>query len=134
MPLILPGSLHPSNKNAICWSEKGLLAYGCHCTLIVVDVLKKKVLQTLEKHCSAVNQVLWAAEDETKQASDLRVLCASSDVSGCIVVWNVLKGSVVSSFRNNSSAVIVYFWLEIQHWERTESLETPVKRYICKRG
>uniref|UniRef100_A0A9J2NZE4 WD repeat-containing protein 11 n=2 Tax=Ascaris TaxID=6251 RepID=A0A9J2NZE4_ASCLU len=118
MPLILPGSLHPSNKDAIAWNEKGLLAYGSHCTLIVVDCMRKKIIQTLEKHSAAISHVSWAPEGDAVPVSEMQLRCASADISGFIVVWNVLEGAPLSSFRHLNSAPLSIAWYP---WEDASS-------------
>ncbi|VDK49747.1 unnamed protein product [Anisakis simplex] len=118
MPLTLPGSLHPSNKDAIAWSEKGLLAYGSHCTLITVDCLRKKIIQTLEKHNAAISHVSWAPEEDARPISERQLRCASADISGLIVVWSVLEGTVLSSFRHLNSAPLSIAWYP---WEDSSS-------------
>uniref|UniRef100_A0A0N5AGS0 WD_REPEATS_REGION domain-containing protein n=1 Tax=Syphacia muris TaxID=451379 RepID=A0A0N5AGS0_9BILA len=115
MPFTIPGSLHPSNKNAISWNEKGLIAYGCHCTLIIVDTLRKRIVQTLEKHITAIHYVCWAPqEDISASVEGYTERCASVDVSGQIIVWNVLDGTDVSSFRYQNSALKTICWFA---WE-----------------
>ena len=34
---VIPGALNNANKDAIDWSNQGLLAYGCQSTIVVLD-------------------------------------------------------------------------------------------------
>ena len=40
----LPGPSHPSNSGTLCWGPDGLLAYGCHSVVVVVDPASVQVL------------------------------------------------------------------------------------------
>jgi hypothetical protein len=79
-PSAVTSSLHPSNRDAIAWfvpnlqvntqltielfplinrNEKGLVAFGCHSTLVLMDVRTLEVFQTLEQHSAAINLVYF---------------------------------------------------------------------------
>ncbi|KHN72098.1 WD repeat-containing protein 11 [Toxocara canis] len=102
----------------LCRNEKGLLAYGSHCTLIVVDCLRRMIIQTLEKHNAAISHVSWAPEEDARPILERQLRCASADISGLIVVWNVLEGSPLSSFRHLNSAPLSIGWYP---WEDASS-------------
>ncbi|MCP9257909.1 hypothetical protein DINM_001105 [Dirofilaria immitis] len=92
LAITLPGSLHPSNKDAFSWNEKGLLVYGAHCMLVVVDVLRNKIIQTLERHTSAITHICCSSEEEVGFSAEVRLRCASADVGGTVVVWDIVEG------------------------------------------
>ncbi|KAI1731485.1 WD repeat-containing protein 11 [Ditylenchus destructor] len=118
MPTTLTGSLHPSNKDAIAWNEKGNLVYGCHCTLVFVNVARLETFQTLEQHGAAINMVCWRPQKSFLKRNDIELKCASSDISGQIIIWDVLSASVLSTFRNSNSTAIDMKWLVWQDANR----------------
>ncbi|KAK0429332.1 hypothetical protein QR680_011326 [Steinernema hermaphroditum] len=118
MPLALTGSLHPSNRDAVDWSEKGLLAFGCHCTIVVVDVLKFQIVQTLDNHNAAVNLVAWTPIPSIMRHTPMDPKLASSDLSGSIVVWDVLTANITASFRSANSTALDMKWLVWQDANR----------------
>uniref|UniRef100_A0A8R1XWG8 Uncharacterized protein n=2 Tax=Onchocerca TaxID=6281 RepID=A0A8R1XWG8_ONCVO len=116
LAITLPGSLHPSNKDAFSWNEKGLLVYGAHCMVVVVDVLHNKIIRTLERHTSAVTYICCSSEEEVGFSAEVRLRCASADVSGTVVVWDIVEGIELSSFSVPNSAVLDLAWFS---WEDT---------------
>ncbi|KAM3720262.1 WD repeat-containing protein [Dirofilaria immitis] len=116
LAITLPGSLHPSNKDAFSWNEKGLLVYGAHCMLVVVDVLRNKIIQTLERHTSAITHICCSSEEEVGFSAEVRLRCASADVGGTVVVWDIVEGTELSSFSIPNSKVLSLAWFP---WEDT---------------
>uniref|UniRef100_A0A914VYZ2 Uncharacterized protein n=1 Tax=Plectus sambesii TaxID=2011161 RepID=A0A914VYZ2_9BILA len=117
MPTTLTGSLHPSNKGAIDWSYHGLLAYGCHSVVVVVDPASLSVVQTLEKHRTAVIQLCWSPENYPhgpKTHSHSHVRLASADLSGQLVVWDVPSGAVHCTFSDGNRVATDIKWLPWQ--------------------
>uniref|UniRef100_A0A915MSF8 WD repeat-containing protein 11 n=1 Tax=Meloidogyne javanica TaxID=6303 RepID=A0A915MSF8_MELJA len=124
-PTTLTSSLHPSNRDAIAWNEKGLIAFGCHSTLVLFDTCKLEVFQTLEQHTTAINLVCWKPpvdllfrikskyvdNDNIRYCSDINVGCASSDISGNIFIWDIQLGIVVASLRYLTTNVNDLKWL-----------------------
>ncbi|TKR92096.1 hypothetical protein L596_006812 [Steinernema carpocapsae] len=118
MPFALTGALHPSNRDAVDWSEKGLLAFGCHCTVVVLDVLKFRIVQTLDNHNSAINLIAWTPIPSIMRHTLLDPKLASSDLSGSIVVWDVLTANITASFRNANTTALYMKWLALQDANR----------------
>nr|CAD2190580.1 unnamed protein product [Meloidogyne enterolobii] len=124
-PTTLTSSLHPSNRDAIAWNEKGLISFGCHSTLVLFDTCKLEVFQTLEQHTTAINLVCWKPpidllfrikskdvnNDNIRYCSDINVGCASSDISGNIFIWDIQMGIVVASLRYLTTNVNDLKWL-----------------------
>ena len=54
---------------------------------------------------SFILQVCWSPEEDFGTSSEDLIRCASADASGQIIVWNVLDGNIVSSFRHQNSAL-----------------------------
>lgn len=123
-PTTLTSSLHPSNRDAIAWNEKGLIAFGCHSTLVLFDTCNLLVFQTLEQHTTAINLVCWKPpidllfriklknnNDSIHNCSDINVGCASSDISGNIFIWDIHLGIVVASLRYLTTHVNDLKWI-----------------------
>ncbi|KAK1333326.1 hypothetical protein QTO34_005709 [Cnephaeus nilssonii] len=53
----LTGALNAHNKAAVDWGWQGLIAYGCHSLVVVIDSSTAQTLQVLEKHKADV--VKW---------------------------------------------------------------------------
>ncbi|KAL3999054.1 hypothetical protein ACH3XW_17590 [Acanthocheilonema viteae] len=116
LTVALPGSLHPGNRDALSWNEKGLLVYGAHCTVVIIDVIRNKIIQTLERHTSAITHICCSSEEEIGFSAEVRLRCASADVSGTVVVWDIVEGIELSSFSVPNSAVLSLAWFP---WEDT---------------
>uniref|UniRef100_A0A914CEA4 WD repeat-containing protein 11 n=1 Tax=Acrobeloides nanus TaxID=290746 RepID=A0A914CEA4_9BILA len=119
MPLTLTGALHPSNKDAIAWNTKGLLAIGCNSTLLIADVTRLSIFQTLYQHQAAINLVCWCPEATfIKPQDDSNLKCASSDIAGQMVVWNILSGKSLTTMKNASTIAIDMKWFIWQDTNR----------------
>lgn len=114
MPHTVPGCLHPSNgRNAIDWNDGGLIAYGSHNVIFIVDVLRYKRIQSIEHHQSAINIVRWAPPrspfaDSSPTAS--QPIVASSDISGHIIISNAITAVQKNQFSHPNSSVLQMFW------------------------
>ncbi|CAI2312449.1 unnamed protein product [Caenorhabditis sp. 36 PRJEB53466] len=114
MPHTVPGCLHPSNgRNAIDWNDGGLIAYGSHNVIFVVDVLRYKRIQSIELHQSAINIVRWSpARSPFAESSPVRFapIVATSDISGHIVVSNAITAAQINQFSHPNSSVLQMSW------------------------
>uniref|UniRef100_A0A8R1I657 WD repeat-containing protein 11 n=1 Tax=Caenorhabditis japonica TaxID=281687 RepID=A0A8R1I657_CAEJA len=112
MPHTVPGCLHPSNgRNAIDWNDGGLIAYGSHNVLHVVDVLRYKRIQCIELHQSAINIVRWApARSSFSEFSTCQPIIASSSISGHIIVSNATTAAQINQFSHPNTSVLQMFW------------------------
>ncbi|PAV78802.1 hypothetical protein WR25_00495 [Diploscapter pachys] len=110
MSSILPGCLHPSNKNCVDWCDNGLLIYASHNVLIVVDPKLCKRIHSVTFHSAAINNVCWAPFRRTLNETPQRWLVASSDIGGRIVVADPLGAQIQASFSHTNSSVINICW------------------------
>lgn len=112
MPNTVPGFLHPSNgKNAIDWNDGGLIAYGSHNVVFIVDVLRYKRIQAIEHHQSAINIVRWSpARSPFTDASTFQPIIASADISGHVIISNAVTAAQINQFSHPNSSVLQMFW------------------------
>uniref|UniRef100_A0AC34G5K2 Uncharacterized protein n=1 Tax=Panagrolaimus sp. ES5 TaxID=591445 RepID=A0AC34G5K2_9BILA len=106
---IISGQLNPRNKDAIDWHPKGLVAYGCHTVLTVVDVASYKTIQTLCGHERTINLVKFGLQ-ESLDENAYGLKCVSSDISGKLIVWAVIQGKKEISFQKPGDEVIQVEW------------------------
>uniref|UniRef100_A0A915PSD2 Ribosome control protein 1 domain-containing protein n=1 Tax=Setaria digitata TaxID=48799 RepID=A0A915PSD2_9BILA len=97
-------------------NEKGLVVYGAHCTVVVVDVLRIKIIQTFDRHTSAITHICCSSEEEVGFSAEVRLRCASADVGGTVVVWDIVEGVELSSFSIPNSTALSLAWFP---WEDT---------------
>jgi hypothetical protein len=90
----LPGGCLPANRGTLAWGQDGLLAYGAHSTVVVVEpatvqVLRgsprirrcvPQVLQCLARHRAPVVALAWGRVEAR------RLQLASADSSGEVTV------------------------------------------------
>lgn len=114
MPHTVPGCLHPSNgRNAIDWNDGGLIAYGSHNLIFVVDVMQYKRIQSIEHHQSAINIIRWSPARSPfadLSPSSLQPIIASSDISGHIIISNSVTAAQINKFSHPNSSVLQMFW------------------------
>uniref|UniRef100_A0A0K0CU95 WD_REPEATS_REGION domain-containing protein n=1 Tax=Angiostrongylus cantonensis TaxID=6313 RepID=A0A0K0CU95_ANGCA len=109
----LPGGLHPSNRNAIDWyvNSKGVIVYGSHNLLFVVDAFRFKRVQSIELHATAIDRVCWSPPfsiTEQTRADDHRI--ASSDISGQIIISEPITATKKCQFAHAASHVLNMKW------------------------
>uniref|UniRef100_A0A7E4VV83 WD_REPEATS_REGION domain-containing protein n=1 Tax=Panagrellus redivivus TaxID=6233 RepID=A0A7E4VV83_PANRE len=104
---IIAGQLNARNKDAIDWHPKGLVGYGCHAVLAIVDVSTARTIQTLCSHEKAISLIRFGLQESF---DDNTVKCASSDISGKVIVWDVLQGKKETSFQRLNDEVIQMHW------------------------
>ena len=102
----IPGPCHSGNHDTLTWGPDGLLAYGCHNTVVVVDPRTVQVLQCLSKHRSVVCQVAWS-----HNIGDRRLVLASADVSGQIISWDVSTGEHVKMVSDGNQEIKKIAWV-----------------------
>jgi WD40 repeat protein len=106
---IISGQLNPRNKDAIDWHPKGLVGYGCHTVLTIVDVSSYKTIQTLCGHEKTINLVKFGLQ-ESLDENAYGLKCVSSDISGKLIVWAVIQGKKEISFQKPGDEVIQMQW------------------------
>ncbi|XP_075922520.1 WD repeat-containing protein 11 isoform X1 [Petromyzon marinus] len=116
----LPGALHANNRLAADWGWQGLLAYGCHSLVMVVDPRTAQTIQALDKHKATVVKVKWARENYHHDAcAPYSARLASGDASGKIVVWDVAAGGARCEIQEYTKPVQDMEWL----WSQDASLD-----------
>ena len=87
-PKVCTGRLHKENKGALDWGWQGLLAYGAHSCVVIVDPQTLSVVQSLDEHTGNVSCVRWSSEPLGSSDAGLSyiVKLASGDTSGNIIV------------------------------------------------
>ncbi|XP_012497837.1 PREDICTED: WD repeat-containing protein 11 [Propithecus coquereli] len=87
----LTGALNAHNKAAVDWGWQGLIAYGCHSLVVVIDSNTAQTLQVLEKHKAdvvKVGDVQWLWNQDAS-----RDLLLAIHPPNYIVLWNADTGT-----------------------------------------
>ncbi|KAF2349114.1 WD40-repeat-containing domain [Trinorchestia longiramus] len=114
LPRTIPGPLSPQNKGAVHWGWQGYLAYGCQCTVVVVEPGTQQCVQALNGHTAHVTKVSWRNTEHYHQLSaSYSLLLASGDASGQVRVWDVAAGnsSVLAAPHGGAKTVADLCWL-----------------------
>ncbi|KAG8435620.1 hypothetical protein GDO86_013532 [Hymenochirus boettgeri] len=115
----ITGALTQHNKGALDWGCQGLIAYGCHTLVLVVDPSSAQTLQVLEKHKASVVKVKWARENyHHNLGSPYSLRLASADASGKIIVWDVSSGTTRCEIQEHSKPINDMQWLWSQDASR----------------
>ncbi|KAM4703755.1 WD repeat-containing protein 11 [Rhinophrynus dorsalis] len=115
----LTGALTQQNKVALDWGCQGLIAYGCHSLVHVVDPSSAQTLQVLEKHKANVVKVKWARENyHHNMGSPYSLRLASADANGKIIVWDVTSGTTRCEIQEHSKPIHDMQWLWSQDASR----------------
>ncbi|KAG8135545.1 hypothetical protein E2320_008554, partial [Naja naja] len=102
----LTGALNPQNRGAADWGWQGLIAYGCHSLILVIDSKTAQTLQVLEKHKAAVVKVKWAKENYHHNiGSPYALRLATADASGKIIVWDVATGTARCEIQEHTKPI-----------------------------
>jgi len=101
----IPGICHPLNQGTLKWGQDGLLAYGSHNMVVVVDPATVQVVQCLNKHRTNVVVVDWAVTDTD------RLQLASGDAGGHIVSWDLLTGEHLRQVHDGNLPVHHLRWV-----------------------
>ena len=107
----IPGPCHPANQDTVTWGPDGLLAYGCHSVVVVVEPVSVQVLQCLSKHRSVVVSVKWSP----CSTGDRRLGLASADMSGNIISWDVATGEHLKMVSDGNQEIQDIAWVDAHH-------------------
>jgi WD40 repeat protein len=89
----ITGVCHASNRRAMDWSAAcGLIAYGSHALVVVIDPVTLQCVQVLEKHKQSVVRVAWCVASCTAKHPADKLTLASADAAANIIIWNVKSG------------------------------------------
>uniref|UniRef100_A0A8D2H7T4 WD repeat domain 11 n=1 Tax=Urocitellus parryii TaxID=9999 RepID=A0A8D2H7T4_UROPR len=127
----LTGALNAHNKAAVDWGWQGLIAYGCHSLVVVIDSSTAQTLQVLEKHKADVVKVKWARENYHHNiGSPYCLRLASADVNGKIIVWDVAAGVAQCEIQEHARPIQDVQWLWNQDASRDLLLAIHPPNYI----
>ncbi|KAM7074056.1 WD repeat-containing protein 11 isoform 1-T1 [Molossus nigricans] len=127
----LTGALSAYNKAAVDWGWQGLIAYGCHSLVVVIDSGTAQTLQVLEKHKADVVKVKWARENYHHNiGSPYSLRLASADVTGKIIVWDVAAGIAQCEIQEHAKPIQDLQWLWSQDASRDLLLAIHPPNYI----
>ncbi|CAG0912849.1 unnamed protein product [Notodromas monacha] len=117
----IPGILSKHNKKALDWGPHGLLAYGCNFVVVIVDPAAVQHIQCLNKHKAAVTRVKWQNNRKcTSLTNPSRMLLASCDSLGNILVWDAHSISPVMAMQDGNKPILALEW--VPHFDETENL------------
>uniref|UniRef100_A0A8D0BDJ2 WD repeat domain 11 n=1 Tax=Salvator merianae TaxID=96440 RepID=A0A8D0BDJ2_SALMN len=127
----LTGALNAQNRGAADWGWQGLIAYGCHSVVLVIDSKTAQTLQVLERHKSNVVKVKWAKENYHHNiGSPYSLRLASADATGKIIVWDVATGSARCEIQEHAKPIQDMQWLWSQDASRDLLLAIHPPNYI----
>jgi len=101
----IPGFCHPLNQGTLRWGQDGLMAYGSHNTIVVVDPATVQVVQCLNKHRATVVEVVWSTSDNK------RLQIASGDAVGQVISWDLLSGEHLRQVQDGNLPVQQLRWV-----------------------
>ncbi|XP_077438559.1 WD repeat-containing protein 11 isoform X1 [Vanacampus margaritifer] len=127
----LTGTLNLQNKTAVDWGWQGLIAQGCHSSILIIDPKTSQTIQVLEKHKANVVKVKWSRENYYHNLSSPYCLrLASGDASGKIIVWDVVSGTAHCEIQEHSKPIQDLEWLWNQDVSRDLLLAVHPPNYI----
>uniref|UniRef100_A0A8D0AH05 WD repeat-containing protein 11 n=1 Tax=Sander lucioperca TaxID=283035 RepID=A0A8D0AH05_SANLU len=127
----LTGTLNLQNKTAVDWGWQGLIAQGCHSSILIIDPKTSQTIQVLERHKANVVKVKWSRENYYHNVSSPYCLrLASGDASGKIIVWDVVSGTVHCEIQEHSKPIQDMEWLWNQDASRDLLLAIHPPNYI----
>ncbi|NWT69636.1 WDR11 protein, partial [Prunella himalayana] len=112
---------------------QGLIAYGCHSLVLVVDANSAQTLQVLERHKASVVKVRcsWFMENYHHNiGSPYSLRLASADATGKIIVWDVATGAARCEIQEHSKPIQDMQWLWNQDASRDLLLAVHPPNYI----
>uniref|UniRef100_A0A8C6ULD0 WD repeat domain 11 n=1 Tax=Neogobius melanostomus TaxID=47308 RepID=A0A8C6ULD0_9GOBI len=127
----LTGTLNLQNKGAVDWGWQGLIAQGCHSSILIIDPKTSQTIQVLERHKANVVKVKWSRENYYHNLSSPYCLrLASGDASGKIIVWDVVSGTAHCEIQEHSKPIQDLEWLWNQDASRDLLLAVHPPNYI----
>ncbi|XP_046884968.1 WD repeat-containing protein 11 [Hypomesus transpacificus] len=127
----LTGTLNLQNKTAVDWGWQGLIAQGCHSSILIIDPNTSQTIQVLERHKANVVKVKWSRENyHHSLSSPYSLRLASGDASGKIIVWDVVSGTAHCEIQEHSKPIQDLEWLWNQDASRDLLLAVHPPNYI----
>uniref|UniRef100_A0AAY4ERE8 WD repeat-containing protein 11 n=1 Tax=Denticeps clupeoides TaxID=299321 RepID=A0AAY4ERE8_9TELE len=127
----LTGTVHLQNKPAVDWGWQGLIAQGCHSSILIIDPKTSQTIQVLERHKANVVKVKWSRENYYHSlSSPYSLRLASADSSGKIIVWDVVSGTAHCEIQEHAKPIQDMDWLWAQDVSRDLLLAVHPPNYI----
>ncbi|XP_063047243.1 WD repeat-containing protein 11 isoform X2 [Engraulis encrasicolus] len=127
----LTGTVHLQNKTAVDWGWQGLIAQGCHSSILIIDPKTSQTIQVLERHKANVVKVKWSRENyHHSLSSPYSLRLASADASGKIIVWDVVSGTAHCEIQEHAKPIQDMDWLWAQDASRDLLLAVHPPNYI----
>lgn len=127
----LTGTLNLQNKTAVDWGWQGLIAQGCHSSILIIDPKTSQTIQVLERHKANVVKVKWSRENyHHSLGSPYSLRLASADAAGKIIVWDVVSGMAHCEIQEHSKPIQDMDWLWAQDASRDLLLAVHPPNYI----
>ncbi|KAG9275026.1 WD repeat-containing protein 11 [Astyanax mexicanus] len=102
----LTGPLNSHNKPAVDWGWQGLIAQGCHSSILIIDPKTAQTIQVLERHKANVVKVKWSRENyHHSLSSPYSLRLASADAAGKIIVWDVVSGMAHCEIQEHAKPI-----------------------------
>uniref|UniRef100_A0A8C1VJL7 WD repeat-containing protein 11 n=1 Tax=Cyprinus carpio TaxID=7962 RepID=A0A8C1VJL7_CYPCA len=127
----LTGTLNLQNKTAVDWGWQGLIAQGCHSSILIIDPKTSQTIQVLERHKASVVKVKWSRENyHHSLSSPYSLRLASADAAGKIIVWDVVSGMAHCEIQEHTKPIQDMDWLWAQDASRDLLLAVHPPNYI----
>uniref|UniRef100_A0A8B9HC92 WD repeat-containing protein 11 n=1 Tax=Astyanax mexicanus TaxID=7994 RepID=A0A8B9HC92_ASTMX len=127
----LTGPLNSHNKPAVDWGWQGLIAQGCHSSILIIDPKTAQTIQVLERHKANVVKVKWSRENyHHSLSSPYSLRLASADAAGKIIVWDVVSGMAHCEIQEHAKPIQDLDWLWNQDASRDLLLAVHPPNYI----
>ncbi|XP_061491804.1 WD repeat-containing protein 11 isoform X2 [Rhineura floridana] len=124
-----PTATRPHSPVTRGW--QGLIAYGCHSLVLIIDSKTAQTLQVLERHKANVVKVKWAKENYHHNiGSPYSLRLASADATGKIIVWDVATGTARCEIQEHTKPIQDMQWLWSQDASRDLLLAVHPPNYI----
>ncbi|NXJ27299.1 WDR11 protein, partial [Dicrurus megarhynchus] len=124
----LTGALSAPNRGAADWGWQGLIAYGCHSLVLVVDANSAQTVQVLERHKASVVKVRCPCLNVGCLYFPLKVL--DLKLQRKIIVWDVATGTARCEIQEHSKPIQDMQWLWNQDASRDLLLAVHPPNYI----
>ncbi|KAJ8418074.1 hypothetical protein AAFF_G00137830 [Aldrovandia affinis] len=127
----LTGTVNLQNKTAVDWGWQGLIAQGCHSSILIIDPKTAQTIQVLERHKANVVKVKWSRENyHHSLSSPYSLRLASADALGKIIVWDVVSGTAHCEIQEHTKPIQDMEWLWTQDASRDLLLAVHPPNYI----
>ncbi|KAJ8248191.1 hypothetical protein GJAV_G00239350, partial [Gymnothorax javanicus] len=127
----LTGTLNAQNKTAVDWGWQGLIAEGCHSSVLIIDPKTAQTIQVLERHKANVVKVKWSRENyHHSLSSPYSLRLASADAVGKIIIWDVVSGTAHCEIQEHAKPIQDMDWLWSQDASRDLLLAVHPPNYI----